>query len=619
MRGLLAVARREIVERRIVLAAAVLAGLVPIAVPLARGLGGDGALEVRSWTALLLSLAFGVGSSLGYGATMLAPAIASRRIAFDFARPLSAFAIWGGRLSASVVLAAATAAIVWMPASIAGSKFPAEEFFPEARVARFWPLLALAILVILFCLSHALAIAVRSRSSRLALDGILVVLAGFGVAAALRQLPSFLAHGPLLGAEAALLGVTALALLAAGHASVASGRTDISSAHRALSLTLWALVGSAVLGVNVYASWVMGAGPRNLEADFWVSPAERGPWVAISGRARGADADFLFDTATGRFFRAVVRWLPPLVSGDGRRAAWLQASDRGGPFPLWTWRLDDPSAKPARTRLLLNGYPSIMALSTDGSRLATLGAGVLSIYDLASERDLASLRIPLNDQERMQGLFVDNDRFRLYRTQKAGRIEILELDVVSRAGRQLGEVEGLDGPRFFFAIGPSGDRIVTLDETDGRVRLFDGGHGTLIATLSHPPAESLWPKFLSDGRVVLVERVSGSMRLRVFRPNGEEEGVTAPLAGRSAVIGGEAAPGLLVVGIADEAFRYASWLVDIGGKTPRRFADDLRPVSGLFEFPAVGSEATRLFYGSGGALVHLDPLTGERRTLLGGP
>lgn len=619
MKGFLAVARREIVERRLVLAAAAFASLIPLALPLVRGLSGTGALEARSWAALLLCVAFSGGIAIGLGATMLVPAIVSRRIAFDFARPLSAFAIWGGRLAATLMLAVATALIVWIPASLAGARFPGNEFFAGESVARSWPVLALGGLTVLFCLFHALALLLRSGSRLLALDAVLGLLTGFGVTAALGRLPLFLAHESFLRVVVALATVAAVALLAAGYASAAFGRTDVGAAHRALSLTLWTLVGSAVVGVNVYASWVMAAGPADLEKGFWVSPAAKGPRVEVSGKARGAEADFLFDTASGRFSRTpIVRWLAPVISLDGKRAAWLHAGDRGGPFPVWTWRLDDPKASPKRTRLLLNGYPSIMALSADGSRLATVEEGALSIYDLESERNLASLRIPANDRERMQGLFVANGRFRMYRTQKTGRIDILELEVASRAGRHLGTIEGLEGLRFF-AVGPAGDRLVTLEEADRRVRLFDGHGGTLLATLAQEPAESRWPEFLSDGRIVLTERLSRGPRLRVFRPNGEEEATIALPPGRYTVLGAETAPGQLVVGIGDEAFHYASWLADIDGRTIRGVAEDLRPVSSLFDLPAVGSEATRLFYGPGGALVRFDPLTGQRRVLLGGP
>ena len=100
MRGFLAIARREIGERKLLLAAAAFASLIPLGVPLVRGFSGANALEARSGTALFLCVAFAGGIAISLGATILVPSIANRRIGFDFARPVSALAIWSGAVAA---------------------------------------------------------------------------------------------------------------------------------------------------------------------------------------------------------------------------------------------------------------------------------------------------------------------------------------------------------------------------------------------------------------------------------------------------------------------------------------------------------------------------------------
>ena len=89
-------------------------------------------------------------------------------------------------------------------------------------------------------------------------------------------------------------------------------------------------------------------------------------------------------------------------------------------------------------------------------------------------------------------------------------------------------------------------------------------------------------------------------------------------------LGGEIAPGKIVAGV-------GSWedqrlfVVDLDSGQMKQFAEHLAPVlqhQNYFEpanfAPAPGSEATKLFYDADESLIRLDPLTGERRVLLGG-
>ena len=617
MRGFFAITRREIAERRLLFAAAAFTSLIPLIAPFVPGNGGASAMDVRGWTALLISFAFAAGISIGLGSTMCAPSIASRRIGFDFARPVSGIAIWGGRMAAAILLAVATAILVWIPARLAGATLPWKEFLTEREVSLIWPLLALGALVVVFCLLHAVTLALRSRSALTGLDALLAVAAWLGVSAALSRLPLFMAAVPFQRAAMGFAIAAGAALVAAGYASVAHGRTDIRAAHRALSLVLWTAIGAAVIGVNAYASWVMSAKPADLEQDLWASPASAGTWIQVESRARGARATFLYDTATGRFARTpTVDWRGPVISANGARAAWIQANADGGSFPLWTWRLDDPKAEPARTRLLVDGYPSLMELSADGSRLATMEAGLLSIRDLASEKALVSARIPTTERQSVRGLFIGNDRFRIFRTDEK-TFDILELDVPSRTLRSIGSIGELNGLRFFVSD-PTGGRIIAVDEPNRRTRLFDGHSGAFLATLGDAPADSRWPRFLSGSRIAVTERSDAGLRLRLYGPDGAPL-TTIPLPpGRQAVTGGEVAPGQLAVGIGDEGSHDEVWLVDFEAHSVRKVADDLWPVRSLWTSPDTGSDATKLFYGPGQrSLVHFDPLTGKRRVLLG--
>lgn len=617
MKGFLAITRREIAERRSILAAAAFAGLLPLAAPLVRGLRGANAAEARGWTALLLAVAFAVGFAVSLGASMLVPAIGSRRIGFDFGRPVSAAAIWGGRLVAAMFLAAASGLIVWTPAWLAGAKHIWGDLFTTPTPPRLWPLLALVGLVALFALVHAVTLVFRSRSAWIAVDAVLALITWFGASAALLRLPTFVASVPFLRVAVFFAVVALVALLAAGFASVARGRTDIRAAHRALSLVLWGVIAVAVLAANGYSSWVMAAGPSDLEGGLWVSAADRGPWLEVGGIARGATATFVYDSTNGHFARPISReWRWPVFSRGGTRAAWVQANARGGPLPIETWHLDDPQARPVSTRILVNGYPWL-ELSEDGSRLATLEQGLLSIHDLASNATVASARIPSTGSQSVRGCFSDNDHFRIYRSDEA-TIDILELDVRSRTLASVGRVSG-PGLRLFL-VNPDASRILAVDEPNRRIQLFDGRSGALLALIADTPTDGRRPGFLSDGRIFVTERSGAKRLLHVYGHDGGEQRTIALPPGQWVSPGGEAAPGKLVVGIGDDDSRYASWLADLDAGTVAKIADGLRPVRSLWTTPAAGSPATKLFYGRGQrSLVHLDPVTGERRVLLGKP
>ena len=136
MKGFLAVARREVRERRFVFAAAAFASLIPFVMPLFRGWIGGRAPEVRSLIATVLGVGFVLALAVGLGMSMLAPSMANRRIGFDFSRPVSSLALWNGHLAAALLIAALTAAIIGIPAWLAGARIPWSDLFVEGRPPR---------------------------------------------------------------------------------------------------------------------------------------------------------------------------------------------------------------------------------------------------------------------------------------------------------------------------------------------------------------------------------------------------------------------------------------------------------------------------------------------------
>jgi len=614
MTGFFAIARREVREHRVVFVAAAVASLGTLAVPLL-AVGTSGA-EVRGVTAFLGALILAAGIAIGLGATTLAPGMATRRIGFDFARPLSASAIFSGRLAGAMLLGAGAALILWLPAAIAGARPPWNDLWTAPDPPTAWPLWALAGFAVLFAIAHCAALALRSRSGLLVLDAALAVLCAFVVSAAFSRLPIYRAEAPSRWLGMGLCLAAGAAFIAAAYASVARGRTDARAGHRALSAVLWTVIGAAVLCGSGYAAWVHGAKPSDLREGFWVTAAPAGPWVTLSGSARGAEATFVYDTASGRSERTLTPdWRGPVLSRNGKHAAWVEAG-REGPYPVWTWRLDASGERPVRTRIALESYPYLFVLSEDGARLAIWEAGTLSVYDLEPQRALVSARVASGDRQTLSGTFASSDVFRLYRADDRS-IDLLQLDVRARSVTTLGRITSDAENLRFVGANAQGDRLLTLGNATLDVRLFDA-NGAPIATLAEGPARSRWPAFLSDGRIVLSERSSGGWRLRTFAPDGRE-GAAIPFPPASWVsLGGEAAPGVLCFGIEDRALSFSAWLADLNAGTVRKVADDLMPVANARAIAGVGSEATKLFHGPRNqSLARLDPATGQQTVILG--
>ncbi|MGH9364766.1 MAG: hypothetical protein ACRD1B_05815 [Thermoanaerobaculia bacterium] len=626
MRGFLAVARREIAERRFVFAAAAAASLIPFAVPLVRGLDGQAAAEVRDWLALILAATFAAGLAAGLGATVLASDLASRRLGFHFSRPVSGLAIWAGKLGASSAIALAAGALIWLPAFLAD-----RGRFVLAGLPRRAPGTLAGGVVLLVFLSHAASVAIRARSPLLAADLAALILLALVSLSVIHGLTTAFASEALVHATTSLVVIAAAGIVAAGIVAVTHGRTDGHAAHRALSATLWGILGVGVFSLAGYAHWVLSAGPRDLKEVDLALPASSGSWVIVEGPARGGLPAFLLDTATGRYERAGADWRWPVLSPDGTRAAWFDPSGPGGTFEVVTWELDERGSKPVRTNLTLPGTPAAF-LSEHGERLATIAGGLLSIYDLATGASLGSAHVA-DERTYVRGFFLDRNRFRIFRPIESSqsvpgvtRLQILEFDAATRALSATGTLEDVNA--MAYAASPSGDRLLVREKD--RITLRDGRSGTLLASLlERAPAMTGPGRFLADGRIAVALATGSDVRLEVFAPDGSHER-TLPIPAHDRIaLGGEAAPGKLVVAAGGDPGERASrtiFLADLSSGEVRQVADRLFPAAYLAGWlsgrpnylPEPGGEATKLFFGPGRCLVRLDPSTGERRVILPG-
>lgn len=629
MKRILAVARRELLERKLIFTAAALSSLIPFLVPIARRLHGATAREARETTALLLAAGFAIVLAAVLGYTVISRDLSERRLGFYFSRPLSNFSIWAGKMGGAFLLAIAAAAVIWLPTLTTSAGQTVLVNLPWWTI---WAVLGGAAFLVL--LTHAAGIAIRSRSALLALDAISLLLGAAATTAIVWRLLRRTAWDPIRIGAAWLACVVAAGLVAAGIASVARGRTDIRSAHRALSGWLWASIAAAVAGFGGYTAWVLNPAPTDLSL-FSVGPAARGTWISVNGQARGALAGFLFDTSTGAFLPAGsarpgwLEWNSPVFSDDGAHAAWFEPTGYGGPFDLVTVRLDASKREPRRTGFSFPSLPYDLLLSPDGARFVTISHDSLILGDLGSGRTVGAAKLPFGATW-MTALFDGPDRLRVFmRTETS--LDLLDYDAKQRTLSRTATISGLH--QFVFFLNADGDRFLIRERPGCRLRLFDGHTGALLADLLEEsprepawktgldqrslPRESSWQAFLADGRIVFATADESRGRLRVFGADGTPGRTIDVPEGGQVRLPGEAAPGMLIVAMHSipDWERVAIFVADVNSGKITKAADDLVPVAWF----TPGSEATRLFVGPHrSSIVRFDVLTGERRVILAG-
>jgi len=634
VKGVLAVTRREIVERRNVWVAAGVASLIPIVFPLVPGMQGEPAGEVQAITAFALAGAFCAGLAIVLGASVVGRELADRRLGFYFSRPLSAFAIWAGKFFGALLLMFGSAFLVLLPAILLGraALLRPEETLPILL------LVAAASVLVLFVI-HALGLWFRSRSLLFVLDWALAGATAVMVAAAARALAREHATEALWRGLSAFAVIAFAGFVAGAFASVARGRTDIRAAHRALSATLWGIVLTGAFLFALYSRWVLAATPRDLVAVEEIDAAPHGNWVRVSGTARGRGdyrPTFLLNTATGvsrKLQQPGGSW-PLAFSRDGKRVVWLEGSGRP-PFELQTLDLEDPSAKPIG--MIFGSRWISLSLSPDGKRIATLGRPgraahpLVSVYEIASGRLIGSAPVAAGGQL----FFATPDVVRVYSSADQPREEgrdvvIAEFDLPSKKIETTGRIEAVSGAVFLRGE-PSGRRILVHESRKKQIRLHDGRTGQALGVLSSGESiSSRRAEFLSDGRIAVAEASADGARLRILGAEGGEETAVPLGPGGSIALAGEPAGGKVIVVVRPApgaaVFDSKILLVDVSTGEARKIADGLFPVSAHAWWfagdptlsPAPGSEAVKLFFGPGYSLVRLDPFTGERRTVVPG-
>lgn len=528
MNGTLVIARREVVEKKFVFLTAVALAILPFAAALLPVRQMVGARGVIVSVAVCVAVAFTLGLALVLGSSMVGRELTERRLSFYFARPVSALSIWFGKLGAALFTLLASLAIILVPSMII-ARNEWNQTFSGARGPLIGGVIGIAVLLLLF--AHVLSTVIRSRSPLVAADFVLAAGAAMAVFFLIRPLFFGMAVHLINRLNIALLIGFAVAVVAAGAWQLADGRTDRRRSHAALSRVFWATIVAMLAIAAGFVAWVVAATPDDLVADTSFHQAPQGNWALISGIAAHRDdyrAGFLYDLTSGRYTRMSggdIIWGQTGFNRTGTMATVDRVVTGGKHTQLVLLPLDREGVKPIETDLTF-GFRTDHVLSDDAQRVAYLDAGIVSVYDLASKRSLASVRLPAQPRRWVRMFFVSPDVVRLYVGSvagPAGTVDAYELQVPTRALTRTGSLP-LQSSVFAISASRDGSTVVVRTHVRpgvGTVTIVDGR--TLAPAFAYTPApdaEIGATTPLADGTVLIGEARGGRSFARILRRDG---------------------------------------------------------------------------------------------------
>ncbi|HVS29878.1 MAG TPA: ABC transporter permease, partial [Thermoanaerobaculia bacterium] len=572
----------------------------------------------------ILAAVFTIAVAIGLGSSMVARDLSERRLSFYFARPVSAGALWFGKLAGAVVTAALCFAIILVPALLAaGSAWSVT--WPFDLTALIGAVLLAGMFLLL--VSHALNTMIRSRSALLVIDLILIAAFVFATGALLLPLVESMALQLFRSVAAAIAAMVLVALIAAGTWQLSRGRADLRRSHAEMSKFLWIAVGAGLLLIGGYVAWVFTAEPDDLDIAF-ADQSARGDWAAIGGFSEGRGdyfPVFLLNPQSGESIRFPAgRWSEPSFTRAGNAAFAEVAPIRWrGPAPgavvtLYRFGIDE---HPITTDIPRHGS---VFLSDDARRMAVVSDRTVSIHEIDTQRLVASAAMTRSSQTR--GFFVTPDLLRILATEK-GVLKILELDATTRKLTETGSWTG-STPRIQVQANDDGSMLLvtTFGEDAAPPVLLDGRTGAVRATLGVEKGNIFRTRFLRDGRVAALTEEPGRA-LRLFAPDGTLLSEVPISSAMRARIEGETATGKLVLALSSvpyggdgSARRWDAAVVDLERGTISRREPSMQMVRSWWgvdpRVPVPNATGEFLIKDAAGTLWRWNAESGEKKELI---
>lgn len=514
MNAFINVARRELVERKNVFIAALVAGFVPYLIQLLRASGGNNGADARDLTVVMLVGLIGPALAVLLGATIIARDLAERRLGFFFARPLSSNSLWFGKLVAALLTITIGTLLVCLPvAAVHGLKWAQSWELPTKQALQIFSLLLLGA----FFAAHTISTFARSKSAWVVADvALLLVTVSVGFAS-FKMAVRTSSLQTLEWVTAAAVAAAFVTAISAGAWQLARGRTDRVASHRALSMALWGgLLLSAAL-LYGFMTWYVSADARDISLVAQFRTDSKNDWMYVEGRVAHRAPDyypsFLFNRRDGRqvrglsSFRDEVRIMP-----DGT-AALVLVSEVTKAGPMQTLHTVDLTKRdPRLTATDIAGRDLAgMIVSPSFRRVAFHTHKALVVYDVPSGRLLASYPA----SSRTKSTFVDEDR--LLTCTVAGEgvaalLRVAELNVAQKSSRVLVQLPAIYGDRrvLWSSLEPSTRRLLIASDPHDTapsgmratiVRLIDGSTGAVLFEKSIQSGRGVRPLFLPNGAV----------------------------------------------------------------------------------------------------------------------
>lgn len=627
MKQMIHVISRELIERKLIFAGALMIGMMVLASPLLPIKHGGRAIETITEAAVILSLGWAAATAAASGASVFGRELAERRMGFYFGKPISGWSIWGGKMVGAFLLTVLSGLLVIVPATMFGGGL-----FMLAKAGSGWDLGEFAwgftaALIIAMSIGHVASIALRSRSKWVALDVFGIMIVAFILWGALQPIAAVRAKELFWTLLGVLLFVAGIAFIVAGAVGVLLGRVDIRLVHRATSITLIGILGVTALAFAGYSLWVRSAEPDDLTHFDLKAISSSGNWFAFDGRSKGRGdyvSAFVMNRQNGEWFR-----IPPQrhmgildFSKDGRSMVWGEFTNPTSNLAAIHFA-DLGSGKGVSKGMHVSLNPTLRfssgpVLSPDGSRMALINDGVLSVYATSTRQSLATLKMPA-----ARGVnyfvFVTNDLLRIHLThefkneigESDWKTTMYEFIVSSKTLNRLGEADIRFG-----IVNAEGDRVIGYRRERERV-IVDGRTGQFISTIGR----NLRARWLSDGRIALIREDEGRVQLEILTRDGESTRTIDVAHAPKAFLGSEVARGKILVGTSlkpgsgHEIATSIVYLVDVNDGTAKKVGDKM--IEEGWYIPNLTLLARGpLFVNEKHDLISFNPLTGERKTLI---
>jgi ABC-type transport system involved in multi-copper enzyme maturation permease subunit len=611
MKNALVIAAREFEEKRFVAYTAVACAILPSLLTIIPGIHFRSPREVIALSALIAASGFTLALAIMSGASFVGRDLSDGRMSFYFSRPVASASIWFGKLTAGILMLVGCFAVIVAPGWLAVTRTMWTSVVTISLEKA--SVLILAVALALFLLAHAISTFARSRSPLIVFDFAAALICGVVIRLLIVPLIAGDAYA-LISKLSIALGIAAAVGIAGGGAwQLERGRTDRRRSHLALSQFLWSTLAAALLIAAAYVAWVVSIKPGDLTAQIQANRSTSGPFAIITGTAKGrADyhGAFLLDTEDGSTWR-VDPWSEAGVryTRNGRSAVVPRRGTSAAEIVVYT----RGKTEPADTGLTISSGDYFV--DDDGGRIATISnQHILSVYDVASKRSLASVMLP--NASYVRKFFLTPDVVRLYLSEHGG-MKIMEFDVPSRALRETGFIASPGFINFF--TDPAGQRMVVMRSgAEDVLTLNDARTGAPIKTLANGTRLKT-ARFLRDGRIAFIDGPDTQPILHILASDGTPQRDIPLGAKKRTMIMGDDGTRVVLNEIDLASGRRVYEAVNItSGVVERRQPIRDWVSSGSFETRPAIEPLRELFYvADNGGIVAWSPATGNRRMITG--